>query len=183
MIDQVILEGSRVLLRNVTLSDVNENYYRWMNEPDVNRYMETRFRSQSYEDIRSFVEKTTADPDAVFLAIVFKAENRHVGNIKLGPISRVHQRGEISFFIGEQNFWHKGLATEAVSLLTDFGLKDLRLTKVTAGCYSNNFGSMRVFEKCGYLREAVLRRHYISESNLVDRICFCKFAPLRDAEE
>ncbi len=176
MLDEVILKGARVLLRNVTVSDVNENYYRWMNDPVVNRYMETRFRPQSYEDIRSFVEKTAAAPDAVFLAILFRAQDRHIGNIKLGPISRVHKRGEISFFIGDQSLWHKGLATEAVSLLTDFGLNTLGLVKITAGCYSNNLGSVRVFEKCGYIREAVLQKHYLLDNTFVDRVCFAKFA-------
>lgn len=53
----LVLESNHVLLRRVQAADVNENYHRWMNDPEVNRYMETRFRPQSLDDIRSYVKK------------------------------------------------------------------------------------------------------------------------------
>lgn len=176
LIDKMpVLQGDRVLLRDVKLTDVNETYHRWMNDLEVNRYMETRFKSQSLYNIRDFVQRMNREPNTIFKAIIVKEENKHIGNVKLGPLSRVHLRGEISFFIGEQVQCGKGLATEAVSLLTAYGLLQLGLLKVTAGVYSNNISSMRVFEKCGYIREAVMRRHYVCEGELVDRICFARF--------
>jgi len=175
MIEEPSLDGTHVLLRPVSARDVTANYIRWLNDRLVNRFMETRFREHTEENIRDFVEKMRRDPDVYFMAIINKQEGFHIGNIKLGPVSRDHRRGEISFFIGEQALWGKGLATEAVSLLTDYGLSQLGLLKVTAGTYSNNIGSARVFEKCGYIREAVLRRHYVCEGELVDRFCFARF--------
>ena len=37
------LERERVYLREVRLSDVKERYYQWMNDPEINRSLETRF--------------------------------------------------------------------------------------------------------------------------------------------
>lgn len=175
MPDNLVLEGPNVLLREVETSDVNENYHRWMNDPEVNKYMETRFRSQSVEDIRDYVRKMNGAPDIIFLAIIYKKGNSHIGNIKLGPISKIHRRGEISFFIGEKRLWGKGLASEAVDLLTNYALEEIGLVKVTAGCYSSNSGSNRVFEKLGYVVEGVQLKHYFCEGKLEDRICRAKF--------
>lgn len=175
MLDKnVLLEGPRVRLRPVEVADVGQRYHDWMNDPEVNRYMETRFRRQTREDIRAHVEKMKAAADVLFWAMVDRASSRHIGNIKLGPISEIHRRGELSFFIGEKEFWGRGLTTEVVALVTEYALKTLGLHKVAAGCYSNNQGSIRVFEKVGYTRVATLPEHYLCEGRFVDRLCFEK---------
>lgn len=170
----LILTGTNIFLRKVRLADVNENYHRWMNDTEVNRYMETRFRPQSMEDIKAYVQKMNEDPNVLFLAIIYKDEKSHIGNIKLGPISEIHKRAEISFFLGEQKVWGKGLATETVCLMTDYGINEMGLIKITGGCYSNNIGSIRVFEKSGYVLEGVLQTHYFCEGKMVDRLCYAK---------
>ena len=50
------MEGGRIYLREVCPDDVNENYFRWMNDPEVTRHLEARFASQSMEDISRYVE-------------------------------------------------------------------------------------------------------------------------------
>lgn len=170
------LSGEKVFLRPVTLADVSDAYCAWLNDPEVNRYLETRFAVQTLASVRSYVAAASSAPDLVFLAIIEKATGSHIGNIKLGPILPHHRRGEISFFIGDKRCWGKGYATEAVALLTDYALRDLALVKVTAGCYSGNLGSKRVFEKLGYEREAIFKRQYLSEGAWVDSYCFAKFA-------
>ena len=62
------LEGSRIYLREVRLSDVNDNYYNWMNDPEVTQYLETRFIPQSMENIKSFVTSMDGRSDQIFLA-------------------------------------------------------------------------------------------------------------------
>lgn len=114
------------------------------------------------------------NPDVLFMYIIYRDENLHISNIKLRPISKVHRRGEISFFIGEKKLWRRGLAAEAVGLLTDYGLEKLGLVKITAGAYRNNVGSILVFEKLGYVRQGTLRAHYFCEGKMVDRVCFAK---------
>ena len=65
-----LVSGKRIYLREVRLADVTDAYCRWMNDPEINRFMETRFFNQSREAIESYVMETAADPDSVFLAIV-----------------------------------------------------------------------------------------------------------------
>lgn len=173
---EILLRGEKVLLRPVAVEDVSEAYCDWLNDPEVNRYLETRFVVQTMTSVRSYVASAIAAPDTIFLAITEQATNRHIGNIKLGPVLPHHRRGELSFFIGEKGCWGKGYATEAVGLLTEYGLRELSLVKVTAGCYSTNFGSKRVFEKLGFEREAVLKKQYFSEGVWVNSYSFAKFS-------
>jgi [ribosomal protein S5]-alanine N-acetyltransferase len=153
--------GSRIHLREVRLSDVNERYYRWMNDPEVNRYLETRFVPQSLESIGEFVRHMTGKSDEPFFAICTNEGSEHIGNIKIGPINFRHRSADISLLIGEKSFWGKGYASEAISLVTKFGFEVINLNKLEAGCYEENEGSARAFEKCGYIREGLLRGHLL----------------------
>ena len=49
-----------------------------------------------------------------FLPFAIKTTDKHIGNIKLGPINWIHRYGDISLLIGDKDYWGKGIATEAI---------------------------------------------------------------------
>ena len=156
-----VVSGPRLYLREVRASDVNERYYRWMNDPDVVQYLETRFMPQSMDNIAAFVKRMDGKSDEPFFAICTNEGDEHIGNIKLGPINWIHRYADISLLIGEKACWGKGYATEAIGLITKFGFEILSLNKIKASCYEQNEGSARAFEKCGYIREGFMREHFL----------------------
>ena len=168
------LEGDRIYLRDVNVGDVNENYYRWMNDPEVTQYLETRYVPRyvprSLNNIREFVEAMDGKTDEIFLAICVKEHDRHIGNIKLGPINWVHRFGDISLLIGERDCWGRGYGAEAIGLLVRFAFRVLNLHKLRAGCYADNVGSMKAFEKNGFKREALLERQWFVDGEWVDQV-------------
>jgi len=160
--------GNRLFLREVRQSDVNDKYYEWLNDPEINQYMETRLIPQSLENISSFVKSKDGVLHEPFFAICLKQDMSHIGNIKLGPINWVHRNAMISLFIGAKELWGKGFATEAISLIVKYGFQTLNLNKLEAGCYKENEGSARAFEKCGFIREGLLRSHFINKGKDID---------------
>ncbi len=164
------IEGERIYLREVRVSDVNDDYYRWLNDPEVNRYLETRYIPQSHENIRRYVEALDGKRDEIFTAICLKEDDRHIGNIKCGPINWVHGFGDISLLIGEKDCWGKGIATEAIRLLTNYAFNVLSLRKVKAGCYAINVGSQKAFKKAGFKVEGVLKDQWIVAGKPMDEI-------------
>ena len=164
------IEGERIYLREVRISDVNENYYRWMNDPDVNQYLETRYIPQSFENIKRYVENLDGQTNEIFLAICLKENNQHIGNIKLGPINWIHRFADISLVIGEKNYWGKGIATEAIRLVSDFAFKTINLRKLKAGCYALNIGSAKAFEKASFKKEGLIKGQWIVDNEPVDEI-------------
>src|SRR5205814_2669717 len=101
---------------------------------------------------------------------VRKDNDQHIGNIKLGPIHWIHRYAEIGLLIGEKSCWGQGYASEAIRLVTTYAFERLNLHKVTAGCYATNVGSVRAFEKAGFVREGVRPRHCFCEGTYVDLI-------------
>ena len=166
----LFLVGERIYLREVRPSDVNENYYRWMNDPEVIQYLESRFHSNSRESLKAYVQIYDGDTDTIFLAIILKEKEQHIGNIKLGPINWYHRFGDIGIIIGDKEYWGKGYAAEAISLLSEHAFKNLNLHKLTAGCYKPNEGSLRAFEKAGFETEGVRKKHCFFNGKYVDAI-------------
>ena len=169
--DEFRLTTTRLELRPVLLSDVTQDYLDWMNDALINQHMETRFRPQEKGNVEQYVRDMRINENVLFLAILLKDDKRHIGNIKL-EIAPIHQRGEISLWIGDRETWGRGLATDAICCISNFGLHELRLAKLTAGCYSCNIASARAFIKAGFEQEAVLKKQYVCDGHRVDRYCF-----------
>lgn len=157
-------------LRPITLGDVGPRYVSWLNDPAVNRYLESRFGPHTEESVRAYVKGLLGDPANAFMAILENETGEHVGNIKLGPIHPFHRSGDIGILLGEPRTWGKGYATEAIALLCQHAFATLGLHKVTAGCYHTNVGSIRAFQRAGFAIEGVRRSQFESEGGRVDHV-------------
>lgn len=164
------LQGKRIYLREVRLSDVNECYYHWMNDSSITRYLESRFFPNDLESLKEYVIRMQKDPNSLFLAIIMKESERHIGNIKLGPIDWVHRLADVGVLIGDKSFWGKGYATEAIGLVASMAFEKINLHKLTAGYYSENKGSAAAFRNNGFVVEGVRRRHRFCEGDYTDTV-------------
>ena len=148
---------------------VGPDYVRWLNDPRVNRYLESRFVEHSLDSTREFVRQCRADTDTLFLGICSQAlGRRHVGNVKLAPIDRRHGLGEIGILVGEPDAWGRGIASSALLALSAIAQNQLALRKLTAGCYASNVGSRKAFERAGFTVEGVRRNHFLLDGNPED---------------
>jgi RimJ/RimL family protein N-acetyltransferase len=165
-----LLSGPRLYLREVLPADAGGRYLSWMNDPEVTRYLESRFFPTTAGSLRAYVEARLGDSDHLFLAIVLARGDRHIGNIKVGPIDRVHRHADVGILIGESDCWGQGYATEAIRLVVDHAFGALSLHRLTASCYAGNEASAAAFEKAGFVREGVRRDHYRSGGRYVDAV-------------
>lgn len=164
------VEGDLIVMRELRLSDVNETYYRWLNDSTATRYLESRFFPQSLEDILEYVRGLRERTDCVIFAIVLKEDGRHIGNIKLGNINWIHRHADVGMLIGERDCWSKGVGREAMRLITDYAFAVLNLNHLTGGIYATNAGSLRMTLKSGWKEEGRRREMYYAEGEYVDSI-------------
>jgi RimJ/RimL family protein N-acetyltransferase len=92
-----------------------------------------------------------------------------VGGIGLHPDEDVHRyNAEIGYWLGEE-YWGKGVATEAVRAITRHAHEVRGLVRVYAAVFSWNRASIRVLEKCGYDFEGTLRMSAFKAGRFVDQ--------------
>jgi [ribosomal protein S5]-alanine N-acetyltransferase len=80
---------------------------------------------------------------------------------------------EIGYWLGEP-FWGRGIMTEAVARLTALALAESDIVRLFAPVFAWNAASMRVLEKNGYAREAVLRRSGFKDGKIFDRVIYSR---------
>ncbi len=166
-------------MRELSADEVTPDYLAWMNDNDVVQYLESRFYPQTMESIRQFVDDCAADSACLFLAVRAAGTDKHIGNIKLHRIDHRHKSGEMSIMIGDKSFWGKGIATEAIELLSVYAFDVLGLHKLTAECYAVNMGSREAFEKAGFSLEGTRQQQYLCEGAYTDAYVLGRVAPKR----
>lgn len=120
------------------------------------------------------------DPPMVF-AITYGDD--YVGNIGLARGKDVYRNtAEVGYFIGEP-YWNRGIATRALSLIVDYGFQELGLTRIHTGVYAYNTASMRVLEKCGFIKEGVFRAAVFKSGNTWDEHRYAITSPDQQKEK
>ncbi len=171
------LTTARIVLRPLAAADVSQRYVQWLNDPHVNRYLESRLVVQTRETVEAFVRAMNASAHDLLLGMFTREAQRHIGNIRLGPIDEYHRRAPIGLLLGEKDAWGRGFGTEAVSAVADDAFGRLALEKLIAGCYAANLASLRLFHKAGFHEEARLRRHWRSGDEWTDGVLLVRFRP------
>jgi ribosomal-protein-alanine N-acetyltransferase len=168
----MFVESSRLYFRALQALDAEGNYLRWMNDSEVTKYLESRFRPQSIQSLQAFIQQMSSSADNVFCAIVQKHDHRHIGNIKLGPIDWIHRRAEVGLLIGEKDCWGKGYGTEAYRMMAEHAFLTLNLHKVTAGAYEDNRASSKALIRAGFTHEGIRKGHSFLDGDYVDVAIF-----------
>ena len=165
------LHSEIIYLRTMEQSDASLVYLGWLSDPQINAHLEVRFSPpQSTADLESFITSINTSSHTLMLGIFLKEDDRHIGNIKLGPIDWHHQVGDVGFLIGDKHQWGKGLASTAIALLANYALTHLKLAKLTAGCYAENEGSRRALQKAGFMEEGRLISQWVVSGRRQDGI-------------
>lgn len=97
-----------------------------------------------------------------------------VGGIGLTPQADVFRRSaEVGYWLGEP-YWGRGLATEALRLITEYAFSTFDFVRLMAGVFAGNQGSMRALEKNGYYLESIRRQAVVKQGQLLDDYVWVK---------
>ncbi|GAB6876810.1 GNAT family N-acetyltransferase [Thermaerobacter litoralis] len=171
-----VLETPRLILRPLTLDDVDD-VYAYASDPEVARYT-TWEAHRSLEDSRTFVEavvRAYRDDRNAPWAMVLRETGRVIGTVDFVAWAPQHARAELGYAMGRA-YWGRGLMTEAVRTLIDYGFSRMGLNRIEARCIPENRASARVMEKAGMRYEGLLREVMFSKGRFVD---LCLYAILR----
>ncbi len=151
-----ILKTERLCLRRPVMTDAEEIFRQYAQDPEVTRYLTWRPNRQ-IEETRQFLRICLAaweEQRAFQWAIVRKEDRRFLGMIGFRVDGHKLEMG----YVLARSHWGKGYMTEAVRTLIDWALKQEGVHRVWAVCDVENRASARVMEKAGMRCEGILRR-------------------------
>ncbi len=166
--DRPFLVGERIYMRPLEVADVTDEYLHWMNDVELAKYIPAMTFPGTRAAVEEYVAREARNPATVFLAIIEKDTGRHVGNIKLGPISWVDRNAEYGRLLGDVAARSKGYGSEAVRMILRYAFEVLNLHKVFATCLASNKAAIRSNEKNGLSVEATIKEKRYVEGHYED---------------
>jgi ribosomal-protein-alanine N-acetyltransferase len=99
-----------------------------------------------------------------------------VGGVGLEPLTDVNRRtAEIGYWLGA-DYWGRGIATEAVTLVTVWAFDAHGLLRIFAQPFAENLASRRVLEKAGYVLEGTMRRNAVKDGVVRDQCLYARLS-------
>ena len=80
-------------------------------------------------------------------------------------------RAEVGYWLAK-SWWGQGIMTAVVQRLCQHAFDEFGLAKITAHVFTGNRASARVLEKCGFVQEGLLRKHFFKDDKLIDARLF-----------
>lgn len=129
---------------------------------------------------------TRADADRWLAFNVDPGRDRHlaieVGGELAGGVGAMAGDGvrrataEFGYWLGHR-FWGRGIASASARALADDLERSGAFERLEAGVFAWNPASMRVLERAGFEREAVLRRSVSKDGELIDSVLYVRLRP------
>ncbi|MBW2559304.1 MAG: GNAT family N-acetyltransferase [Deltaproteobacteria bacterium] len=166
----MFLDGKHVALKSLSPNMDLSDYLLWVADQETTRYMEVGKRDQTAEALRKYIRSFDENDGRMLLGVFLKDSGKHVGNITFQNIDCRNRSGEIGIMIGEKEARGHGYGSEAIHLVVEYVFERLNLHRLTAGAVVGNEGSLRAFEKCGFIREGTFREAFYLKGEYLDVI-------------
>ena len=173
MSNKIELRGEDFYIKTLLAEDVTEKYVGWLNDPEVNQFLEVRFSKSTIESVKEWVSQFDIENKYLF-GIYTILEDNHIGNITL-YVNKDHQTAVKGYLIGEKQYWGKGAAEEANSLLIQYAFKVLKLRKINGSCYINNIGAIWNYKRLSYKKEGHKKKQVLFKDCFIDVVDYAIF--------
>jgi [ribosomal protein S5]-alanine N-acetyltransferase len=158
---------SRALIRSWRAGD-EVSLARHANNREIWRNLRDTFpHPYTLADAQNYVSRHVKAGDVSNLAI--EIHGSAVGGIGLRRMS--DEDAEIGYWLS-QDYWGLGVMTEAVQVITQFGLTELCYIAIRASVYEWNPASARVLEKAGYRLEMRNPRAVVKDGSVIDELIY-----------
>ena len=126
-----------------------------------------RTEAELRDFVQMFVHQQAERPRRRFqLAITLPDDRRVIGNCGIRRKPENDWEADIGYEVAPE-YWGRGYATEAALAIVDFGVRELRLHRISPWCIADNATSVRVLEKVGLQPEGRLRENEYFKGALV----------------
>lgn len=169
-----VLHTERLVLRAVTPADA-ANMFGIMRDPRVARYFGSAPMVSPDEAAQRIerINQAWQEQNGVRWAITQRGSAQLLGTCGYWRLVKPHFWAEIGYELAPE-WWGRGIMTEAVGVVLQWGFTTMGLHRVEAQIHPANTGSRRVLQKLGFVQEGYFRENYYeaAEGQFTDTAVF-----------
>lgn len=165
----LVLPGEKVTLHAFTEADINADYIGWLNDRELMKYSNQRFRNHSERSCRDYLA-TFAGTRNLFMAI--RHQGRLVGTMTVYR-APLHGTADIGLLVGaggQGQGWGRDAWAAMLEYLLQSGTR-----KVTGGTLRCNTAMVRIMQGCGMEADGVRAGQELVDGQPQDILYFARF--------
>ena len=169
----MIIQSKNFILRPYRKGDEND-VVKNINDRAVSRFLSIVPYPYSRKDAKFWINKCLKgrkEKKKTAVRFAIEMNGKVIGAIDLSNIQK--HKAEIGYWLGRK-YWNKGIISEAIRLITNFGFNKLKLKRIYATVFAGNRKSAGVLEKNGFKLEGLLIKDILKNGKLYDSHLYAK---------
>ncbi len=171
MMTSIETEIGHIEIREAVAEDAKQiiEYMNWVTgEVDFHTYGAGDFHI-SESDEAKVLELFHNRDNCMFLVAVFREEIIAVATLSGGVKERVEHRGNIGITVAKR-FWRLSIGKTMMQIIIDYAEENKTLTKLELLVHQDNIPAIKLYNRLGFFREGLLKRHFKIEGKYYDGI-------------
>lgn len=167
-------QKEELFIRELQQGKDEKHLLKWLSNPKVLEFYEGRDVIFNMEEIiRKFFNR---DDEVSRCMVVYQGKD--IGYIQYYPINKATSTLEEYFemervygldqFIGDSNYWNKGIGTQLISSMVNYLKTQKEATRIVMDPMTSNGRALKCYEKCGFKKIKILREHIFHEGDYRD---------------
>ncbi len=170
-LNPIILEAERLFLKEIN-PDIIYNLFTFYTDEEISQFMGLKSENEmEIERIKFEGGRTTYRTSFKTFLLVDKESGKIIGRAGFHNWYAQHFRSEMGYDMDEE-YRNKGLMTEAIKTLIQYGFDKMDLNRIEAFTSPNNEASKKLLTKLGFKAEGILKEHFFKDNRLEDSVCF-----------
>lgn len=163
-----VLETERLIIRALTNADA-EDVFAFRSNPDAMRFVPRPLQRNTDDALEmiGMINHNIASNDCIAWGVELKSSGRIIGSVSFHRIEKENHRGEVGYML-HPDYWGKGLVSEAVRAIVDYGFRVLNFHSIEAIIDPDNTASANVLNKLHFVKEAHFRENFVQNNRFTD---------------
>lgn len=161
------IQGKDVILRAITMRDANL-LIKLINDAETEKMLGGNSFPVSLEGQEKWIAEQTGRTDVLRCIIALKENEEGIGTVILSDIDTRNGVAQVHIKMDKQRGRGRGYGTDALKTVVNYAFDEMRLNCIYADVLEYNTVSQKLFEKCGFHRDGILRSRVFKGGTYID---------------
>lgn len=152
--------------------------YSWINDSLLQEWS-SPFRYVAQAEHKEWFDRCRAEEGNAITLGIYVGEGELIGYCSLCEIDRLNQSAILQIKICSKRHRNRGIGTRCITMLCSHAYDNLNLRRIELRVFSGNERAIRVYKKCGFEIEGVMREAYFLKGKFQDVIIMSRLREMR----
>lgn len=167
------IQGNNVVLRAISMKDANL-LIELINDAETEKMLGGSSFPVSLEAQEKWISAQAGRIDVLRCIVSLKENEEGIGTVILSDIDTKNGVAQVHIKMDKQRGRGKGYGSDALNAIVNYAFDEMRLNCIYADVLEYNAVSQKLFEKCGFHRDGVLRSRVYKGGEYINVVSYSR---------